>query len=126
MRKSLKFALIIASGFFLCGNLSANEKPDSNDIKSIISELPEDQQIDVIMSSGSFLELQNFDTGVKERIDRPDLLSADEILPYVAPIEQVREFYSFLISEGTSPLPAMVEANTIAFKLISEGSLNKE
>ena len=82
--------------------------------------MSEEQKIDIIMRSGTQLQLFNFTTGEVDTLPRPDKMEPDAFVHYIAPIDQIREFYFYLVKEGKVPTVAMNEANIMAMKILEE------
>lgn len=85
---------------------SASACAQDNDLADEVKKLSEEEQIELLMGTGSPVKLFNFESQEWDEIQRVDELVASSFKKYLPPIPEVQEIYDLRISEGQHPYEA--------------------
>jgi hypothetical protein len=118
LKLTICFLLLLSSASIFAQESA--EITNKSDIKALLNELNDEDKIDLIVGSGSSLELFNYKTMKKESLMYPHKLTLEEGYLYVPPYQEIQALYRTLVRDGETPFSALYESNVVAMEILAK------
>lgn len=116
LKHSFIAAALLTTTLVFSGSASAQDASLADEIK----ELSEEEQMELIMGTGTSVRLFNFETQEWDVIARVDHLDEESFKQYLPPIPEVKEMYDLQIEEGVHPYDAYLHSMIELEKAMTE------